>query len=164
MIFTGEKILRVNENQTLWKPVISAGVGTLDTRSIEEGILRYTSGTRLLRGYLKENSAHIWFAKKRGLLDVWLLWITTLLKMDRSFDDRLWIASSGVGFGGLKCVVHHSVGIVTLKILPPTGASGFSTDATAKMKASFFCVSVCISMFIFSAPQKRSVHCQRCFK
>lgn len=51
----GEEALSAEEKRTLWNPFLNVGVRTVDKRSKDEVIARYTSKTRLLHDYLKED-------------------------------------------------------------------------------------------------------------
>lgn len=70
--FSGEDALLAERHQTLRSPAINDSITTVVMRSINEGIARYTSRTRLAQEYLKAEGALVWDAKKNALLDRWL--------------------------------------------------------------------------------------------
>lgn len=54
-ISPGEEALRAKGHRTLWNPIVNAGVATVDKGSIDDGIARHMSTTRLLQEYSKED-------------------------------------------------------------------------------------------------------------
>lgn len=85
----------MEEKQTFWNPNVNAHVATVAQRRICEGIAQYPSTTRQLQHYLKENSACVWDAMRRSLLDIWLWWIAALLNLETAYDDKFLMPSRG---------------------------------------------------------------------
>lgn len=67
-IFPGEMALR-EEKRAFWRPIVNISVATVDKRSNDEGIARYTSTARVLQDYSEEEGARVWLAKRKALLD-----------------------------------------------------------------------------------------------
>lgn len=88
-IFPGEEALLAKVKRILWNTTVNAGVATVDKRSIDEGIPRYTSTTSLPQDYLDEDGACVWFAKRRTLLAIRLGCIAAPINLDAAYDVKL---------------------------------------------------------------------------
>lgn len=110
--FPGEQSLRDEGNRDLWSPIINAGEERDDEEARNKGAARYTSMPKLLMEEF-EKEEHMWVARCRALLDVWLGMLALLLNIDENGRHALWMPATGGRFlisGGLNGGVKPQVG------------------------------------------------------
>lgn len=59
---------------------------------------------RFVQVYMREESASMWVAMKKALLNDWFRWTTDQITLDGTFDDKLWIPHSEVNFADCKAL------------------------------------------------------------
>lgn len=83
----------MEENHILWNPIVDAAVFTVDKRSLGNGMAWYKSTTLLLQECFEKDSARLWDAKRRVLLEIFLGWIAALLNLGGAYDEMLCMSS-----------------------------------------------------------------------
>lgn len=87
---------------------------------------------------MEEDGTRIWVAKRRARLDVWLRWVVSLLNLDATSGDKLWMPRSvGRCLLTRKCCAPHR-GHNNFQLVSSDRCPGFFVVATAEEGASLF--------------------------
>lgn len=155
--FPGAEALRAVEKQPHWNPFVNAGVATVDNCCIDNGIAQYTSTTRVVQDCLEGDSARVWDAKQKALLDFWLGWVAAVLSQDVAYDDKLWMSRPGgrplLNRKRYASQCRHN----NSDTVPPDRCPGFLMIATAEEEASFFACPGSLLFVFYTAAKKHEL-------